>query len=43
MTYPSGETVSYEYSDRTGLPTSLDSDQGDVIVASASYAARGRA
>lgn len=34
--------MSYEYSDRTGLPTSLDTDQGDVIVASATYTPQGQ-
>lgn len=43
LTYPTGETVTYGYSDRTGLPTSLDSNQGDVIVASATLYGAGSA
>ncbi|MFC2176982.1 carbohydrate-binding protein, partial [Actinomycetota bacterium] len=36
LTYPTGETVTYEYSDRTGQPTSLDTDvAGDHAIVAA--------
>ena len=42
LTYPTGEVVTYSYSDDTGLPESLDTDQGDVIVANASWTDQGQ-
>lgn len=42
LTYPDGETVTYEYSPRTGLPVSLDTDDGDIIVSAATYTETGQ-
>ena len=41
LTYPSGETVTYSYDNRSGQATSLSSSVGDMIVSNATYTETG--
>ena len=41
LTYPSGETVTYSYDNRSGQATSLASSVGDIIVSNATYTETG--